>query len=286
MKKIALLIAIIIASGSVAAVFFLSQNVGEGNDAVNRKFGSLQGTEVDQESSRKVIDYFLATMGEQPLSDIKNQSTQFQPLDPNLKIKDVEFDKFIEYKLALNELAPIDYEVLDLNALQDLHSKVLDVQAEYFDEIERDNYFAEENLIREMALEKLRLQQQATSASDFNHQWQQYLASKPDYIQRSDKNASLVEKLNDLNNLSGQEKHLARADLVGEEAANRLADLDNQREEFDSRMKSYLSQRDAINQTTSSSEEKAQSIASLRNQSFSESEFRRVEALERIHDAN
>ncbi|WP_104399487.1 lipase secretion chaperone [Vibrio penaeicida] len=284
MKKIALFIAIIIASGSLAAVFFLSQDIGEGNDAVNKKFGSLQGTEVDQESSRKVIDYFLATMGEQPLEDIKQSSTEFSTLDPSIQVNGDSFDQFIAYKEALSQLEPLEFDQLNYDALLAIHQQVLEVQNSLFSEEEQQDYFADENLIREMALEKLKLQKQASSEADFHRQWEQYLANQPDYIQRSEKNAALVQRLNALDGYSDQKKHLARVELVGEEAANRLAKLDSQRAQFDNRMKDYLAKRDAINSNPSNEAEKQQSIALLRSQTFSETEIRRVEALERIHD--
>lgn len=284
MKKIALFIAIIIASGSLAAVFFLSQDIGEGNDAVNKKFGSLQGTEVDQESSRKVIDYFLATMGEQPLEEIKQSSTGFSTLDPNIQVNSDSFDQFIAYKEALSQLEPLEFEQLNYDALLAIHQQVLEVQNSLFSEDELQDYFADENLIREMALEKLKLRKQASSEADFQRQWEQYLANQPDYIQRSEKNAALVQRLNTLDGYSDQQKHLARVELVGEEAANRLAKLDSQRAQFDKRMKDYLAERDAIVSKPSNESEKQQSIASLRSQTFSETEIRRVEALERIHD--
>ncbi|PKF81211.1 lipase chaperone [Vibrio sp. vnigr-6D03] len=284
MKKIALFIAIIIASGSLAAVFFLSQDIGEGNDAVNKKFGSLQGTDVDQESSRKVIDYFLATMGEQPLEEIKQSSTEFSTLDPSTQVNSDSFDQFIAYKQALSQLEPLEFEQLNYDALLAIHQQVLEVQNSLFSEEKQQDYFADENLIREIALEKLKLRKQASSEADFQRQWEQYLASQPDYIQRSEKNAALVQRLNTLDGYSDQKKHLARVELVGEEAADRLAKLDSQRAQFDKRMKDYLAKRDAINSKPSNESEKQQSIASLRNQTFSETEIRRVEALERIHD--
>ncbi|GLQ72272.1 lipase secretion chaperone [Vibrio penaeicida] len=284
MKKIALFIAIIIASGSLAAVFFLSQDIGEGNDAVNKKFGSLQGTEVDQESSRKVIDYFLATMGEQPLEEIKQSSTGFSTLDPSIQVNSDSFDQFIAYKEALSQLEPLEFEQLNYDALLAIHQQVLEVQNSLFSEEEQQDYFADENLIREMALEKLKLRNQASSEADFQRQWEQYLANQPDYIQRSEKNAALVQRLNTLDGYSDQQKHLARVELVGEEAANRLAKLDSQRAQFDKRMKDYLAKRDAINNKPSNESDKQQSIDSLRSQTFSETEIRRVEALERIHD--
>ncbi|MBD1557162.1 lipase chaperone [Vibrio sp. S9_S30] len=284
MQKIALFIAILIASGSLAAVFFLSQYIGDSNNAVNKKFGSLQGTDVDQESSRKVMDYFLATMGEQPLETIKQSSTEFSTLDPNIQVNSESFDQFIAYKEALSQLDPPEFEQLNYDALLTIHQQVLDVQSTLFSENVQRDYFADENLIREMALEKLKLRKQTASDDDFNRQWEQYLANQPDYIQRSEKNAVLVQRLTALDGYSDQKKHLARVELVGEEAANRLAKLDTRRAQFNNKMDEYLAKRDAINSKTHSETEKQRSIASLRNQFFSETEIRRVEALERIHD--
>lgn len=223
-------------------------------------------------------------MGEQPLEEIKQSSTGFSTLDPSIQVNSDSFDQFIAYKEALSQLEPLEFEQLNYDALLAIHQQVLEVQNSLFSEEEQQDYFADENLIREMALEKLKLRNQASSEADFQRQWEQYLANQPDYIQRSEKNAALVQRLNTLDGYSDQQKHLARVELVGEEAANRLAKLDSQRAQFDKRMKDYLAKRDAINNKPSNESDKQQSIDSLRSQTFSETEIRRVEALERIHD--
>ncbi len=286
MKKIAFLTSILIFALCLIAIFFISPGPIDNRKPNEPKIESLTGTEVDQDSSRKVMDYFLVTLGEQPLEKIKQQSTEFLTLDPSSKVNSQSFDQFIHYKKALSELEPVEFEFLDYNTLLTIHHQLLEVQRSMFNQEEQRNYFADENLIREMALDKLKLKEQATSDSDFNYQWALYIEDKPDYIQRSDKNATLLQHLNTLDNYQDQNKHLSRVELVGEEAAIRLNKLDSNREIFNSKIKDYLLKRDDIKNKDIGEGEKQQFIIELRNQSFSERNIRRVEALERIHDAS
>ena len=84
-----------------------------------------------------------------------------------------------------------------------------------------------------------------------------------------------------------QNKHLTRVELVGEEAAERLDKLDAKREQFNTQLDSYLQQRSAIlSDNTLSDDDKQSQIAYLREQNFDSVQWRRIEALERIHDQN
>ena len=84
-----------------------------------------------------------------------------------------------------------------------------------------------------------------------------------------------------------QNKHLTRVELVGEEAAERLDKLDAKREQFNTQLDSYLQQRSVIlSDNTLSDDDKQSQIAYLREQSFDSVQWRRIEALERIHDQN
>ena len=86
--------------------------------------------------------------------------------------------------------------------------------------------------------------------------------------------------------MSAQEKYLARVDLVGEEGAERLQALDEQRASFTTSLDDYLEKRaEILDNNFLGEEEKKTEIAGLREQSFEQNQWRRIEALERIHDS-
>ena len=76
-----------------------------------------------------------------------------------------------------------------------------------------------------------------------------------------------------------------REQAVGAEAANRLAQLDTAREEFHSRLDSWLAERATLmnNPSLAEADRKAQ-ITRLRTQHFSDDELARVQTKERIAD--
>ena len=82
---------------------------------------------------------------------------------------------------------------------------------------------------------------------------------------------------------SDAEVHALREQMVGAEAAARLADLDAERARWRDRVDDYRRERDAINRDpTRSPEQRAGAMAALLAQRFTEAEQRRVAALDRL----
>ncbi len=72
---------------------------------------------------------------------------------------------------------------------------------------------------------------------------------------------------------------------MGSEAAERLMTLDQKRADFDQQFDSYLVARaDILNNASFNDAEKVQAINDLREPLFDKNQWRRIEALERIHD--
>jgi lipase chaperone LimK len=72
---------------------------------------------------------------------------------------------------------------------------------------------------------------------------------------------------------------------VGSEAAIRLTNLDQQRESFKQQVDEYLVEREQILLNTNShQDDKLLAIQTLRELKFESSQYRRVQALENIHD--
>ncbi|GAL35599.1 lipase chaperone [Vibrio maritimus] len=87
--------------------------------------------------------------------------------------------------------------------------------------------------------------------------------------------------------MDAQSQFLVRESLVGTEASQRLAALDEKRAQFEQSVQSYMLVRAEIIENESLSEyDREQAIAELREPLFDSSQIRRIEALERIHDQN
>lgn len=240
------------------------------------KASSQKDTEVDKGSLRDTFDYFLSDASQTDVKTIEQRfehySDQSNGMDPLL------FKKFIQYKAALAVLTTTE----DLNVL---HQQILALQARFFTFEEQQRLFAEENQMRELALRQRELKRIAQSTAEYQQIWQQELAQLPPELQKSYHNAHLLTALNETNSMDAQSQFLVRESLVGTEATQRLATLDEKRARFEHNVQSYLLARtEIINNKALSEYDRQQAIAALREPLFDRRQIRRIEALERIHD--
>jgi lipase chaperone LimK len=237
---------------------------------------SQQDTQVDEASLRDTFDYFLSDASQ---TDVKTIEQRFEHhSDSSTGMDPVLFKKFIQYKAALAELGATD----DFNAL---HQQILALQAHFFTVEEQQRLFAEENQMRELALRQKELKQIAQNPEEYLQMWQQELTQLSPELQESYHNANLLTALNETNSMDVQSQFLVRESLVGTEASQRLAALDEKRAQFDQNVQNYMVARAEIIENDSlSAYDRQQAIAALREPLFDRRQMRRIEALERIHD--
>lgn len=281
MKKAALVIVSVVSLISVGAVYLFQPQ-----SAQPIKAHSQQDTTVDLSSQKDFFEYSLSSLGEQSLEEIKANVKAGESQSNSLGISAELFETYLDYKEALSKLEPFEVNSLSLMELKQLNNAILSMQSEFFTDEQIAQLFDEENRLRQLAIDKLAIQETELDADSQQQMLEENLASQPEYIQQSERNNALVIELNQTSEMSAQEKYLARVDLVGEEGAERLQALDEQRASFNASLNDYLEKRaEIINNDFLGEEEKKTEIAGLRKQSFEQSQWRRVEALERIHDS-
>ncbi|WP_261883416.1 lipase secretion chaperone [Vibrio pelagius] len=287
MKKATLLLMSMIAVGSLSAVFYQSQSRAQAVSAKHLKSESQSDTEIDQSSAKDTMDYFMAAMVDIDLNQVKENVSDFNDIVPNSVIDDRLFEKYLEYKSALEQIDfSNNYSNLSIEELTELHELLLDQQAYHFTAGEQELLFAHENRMRELAIEKLKLRQEYTDPIEFEMQWLEVLSLQPEYVQQTQKNTLTLTLLSHENSLDNQQKYLNRVEIVGENAAQRLSALDAERAQFDSDFQRFIAQRETIlDNPNLSADQQAQEVALLRNELFTEQHIKRVEALERIHDS-
>ncbi|PQJ50314.1 lipase chaperone [Vibrio jasicida] len=281
MKKAALVIVSVVSLISVGAVYLYQPQ-----SAQPIKAHSQQDTTVDLSSQKDFFEYSLSSLGEQSLAEIKANveagESQSNSLDINVEL----FETYLAYKEALSKLEPFEGNSLSLMELKQLNNTILSMQSEFFTDEQIAQLFDEENRLRQLAIDKLAIRETQLDTDSQKQILEENLASQPEYIQQSERNNALVIELNQTSEMTAQEKYLARIDLVGEEGAERLQALDEQRASFNASLNDYLEKRaEIINNDFLGEEEKKTEIAGLREQSFEQNQWRRVEALERIHDS-
>ncbi|EGQ8002699.1 lipase secretion chaperone [Vibrio parahaemolyticus] len=281
MKKVALIaVPILSLLGVGAASLYVS-------DSPQSKMAQSQhDTTIDLSSQKDFFEYSLSGLGEHSLEEIQENVEESISQQNSLGI-DVElFQTYLAYKRALSKLEPLEDTTLSLNQLQRLNEAILNLQLEYFNDQQISQLFDEENRLRQLAIEKLVIKTYEQDSDSQQLLLNQALSEQPEYIQQSERNNALTRQLDQTALLSSQDKYLARVALVGEEGAQRLQKLDEQRAAFETELTNYLEKRaDILDDEFLDSEQKQLEIANLRKQSFETTQWRRIEALERIHDS-
>lgn len=283
MKKIAWSLGALVAVGALCAIFWPSL-YSETPPLTTQSQADIQP---DKSSSRDLLEYFLSGLGEASLPEIQQQVQRYEQETQGLLIDGDLFEQYVRYKAALAELSFPEVEgALTAQDWLTLHQALLDLQASYFT-TEQQALFAEENRLRELAIQKRLIREQYGEGEEAEMQWQALLAQQPDFIQRSEAKTQLLLKLKNAEEQGDeQQRYLSRVALVGEQGAERLAELDHSRDKFEQQFNHYYQQRLVILARTelSVSEQKAQ-IQQLREVNFVPEQWRRIEALERLTDS-
>ncbi|HCE2439230.1 lipase secretion chaperone [Vibrio parahaemolyticus] len=281
MKKVALIaVPILSLLGVGAASLYVS-------DSPQSKIAQSQhDTAIDLSSQKDFFEFSLSSLGEHSLEEIQENIEESISQQNSLGINVELFQTYLAYKRALSKLELLEDTTLSLNQLQRLNEAILNLQLEYFNDQQISQLFDEENRLRQLAIEKLVIKTYEQDSDSQQLLLNQALSEQPEYIQQSERNNALTRQLDQTALLSSQDKYLARVELVGEEGAQRLQKLDEQRATFETELTNYLEKRaDILDDEILDSEEKQLEIANLRKQSFETTQWRRIEALERIHDS-
>ena len=281
MKKVALITLSVVSLVSVGAAYLYQP---QSSHLIKAK--SQQDTTVDLSSQKDFFEYSLSSLGEKDLEAIKATVNAGESQKNALGISSELFDTYLAYKEALSKLEPFEGGSLSLQELKRLDDAILAMQRTFFTDQQIAQLFDEENRLRQLAIDKLAIQAAKLDANTHQQMLEETLAAQPEYIQQSERNNALVLQLNQASGMDAQEKYLTRVDLVGEEGAQRLQALDDKRAAFNTSLDDYLKKRaEILNNDFLGEEEKKLEIAGLREQSFEEKQWRRIEALERIHDS-
>jgi len=274
---------------------------------------SLRGTDVDGELEvdanghlkitrgiRNVFDYFLSTVGEEPVETIIariHAYIHYKLKDPAAHEADVILDGYIAYKKGLANIQPpqppkAGATTIDIDAIRNQMEQVAALRTQYLAPDVIQAFFGDEDAYDRYTLARIQLMQNkaltdAQRAAQLAALEQQLPAS----IQESMKTVNQFQNLEAVTddckkrNCSAAELRQVRESIVGPEATDRLEALDRDNAAWDQRMSSWLSQRAAIlgNNSLSQSDQQQQ-LTDARNGLFSQQEQVRVLALERIHD--
>jgi lipase chaperone LimK len=242
---------------------------------------------------RQLFDYFLSTQGEEPLPTIVQRLRAYihNTLSGDAA---AEAEQLLEdYIGYLDDVAALDSPVtpgqtIDPAQLRAQKEQLAAIRASRFDAIANEAFFAEEEAYDHYTLSRLEVMQDENLSADERASRLAALESQlPPAWQESLRDVTRYQDLQALTQQwqesDGNPANLQRMreNLLGQEAAERLAMLDQERAEWQQRMDSWLREREAILSNPGISEaDKEKQIDTARARLFNEQEQIRVRSLE------
>lgn len=262
---------------------------------------SFAGTQVDgvfrldelgnliiSEDIRRIFDYFLAAVGEEPLSATIARLQAYiasQLGEPARQQALNLLEQYLQYKRELVLLERDLPQIANLDALRQRELAVQALRARLFDSLTQQAFFAREEAYNQFSLQRLsivhdpRLDDAAKAAAV-----EQLRNSLPAEMQ----DAVLPQLQNELRAQTRQLQEAGaspaqirqlRQQLVGTQATERLEALDQERQQWAARIERYQAEADAINSNSGlSAREKQQAIDQLAEASFDQRERLRLQA--------
>jgi|SRR5690554_163467 len=268
---------------------------------------SLQDTEVDggfevdingklivSHRIRQLFDYFLTAQGEEPLPVLLQRLRAYihHTLSGDAAIEAEHLlDSYVGY---LNDAASIDSsriaagQKIDPSQVREQKQQLAAIRASHFDEVANDAFFAEEEAYDRYTLARLELMtdnslsldERASRLAELENQLPPALQESLKEVTRYQNLQALTQQWQASDGDTGNLQQI-RENVVGREAADRLAKLDQQRAEWQERADSWMTERERILSNSSISDmDKEKQINSLRAERFSPEEELRIKALE------
>ena len=240
---------------------------------------------------KDLFEIYLSAMGEEELDEIllRIQDALAQQLNsPALEQGYDALKRFIDYKV---ELANLEKQAADpaLNELESIRRQkeiLAAIQQEYFSPIEADALFAAEIQYDNFMLEHLTIQQNEDLTDAEKLQQVEVLeASLPEDVRAGRESAMAPAKVYEqaqqmkADGQSDVDIYQMRSETLGEEAATALAQLDQQRDQWQQRLNSFKSQYESIESSGLSAEDQKVEVNALLDRDFNSTESIRVRAL-------
>ena len=259
---------------------------------------SLRGTEVDggvllnasgqvvlDSGMRRLFDYYLSLIGERDLIQIRillkdHLLGNYSPTNVDIVLQ--YFDRYSDYLNALSNL-----KIGNIVKPEERLQQVTVLREKMLGEAMTVAFFADEEALAVLTLKRMAIANDKKLSVDEKSKLLADMDASENYSARTEADtASLITEQTrqlDASKLTEAQRTAERAALWGKEAAGRLAQLDQERAQWDARIEQYLLARSRIDANRGlSATARAQAIASLRAQQFNAAEQRRIASLEAI----
>lgn len=241
---------------------------------------------------RPVFDYFLASIGEEPIAASVarlQRYIQAQLPEPAEQQATKLLSQYLDYKRQLLTLEQDHARQPDIDAMRARLDAVRQLRARIFDEATHQAFFALEEAADGFTLERLALRHDQTlSAAEQGAALDRFRGSLPPELQDTlalQLQSELRGQTRVLQARGGSSAELRqlRQQLVGNAAADRLEQLDAKRRDWQSRVMAYRQDKSRIENSRGLGDaDKEAAIRRLASQRFDDNEQLRLEAAERL----
>lgn len=194
--------------------------------------------------------------------------------------------RYVDYRIALQALPSHDSN-LNPDTLRQRLDALNAIRQQFFSAEEYQAFFASDNAEDEYMLQRLALSQRQGLDSDQQQQALSELeAQLPENVRRARSESTRYGELYATTQsmqaagASAEDIRLLREQTLGSEAAQRLAELDQQQAEWQQRLSDYASERDRLHSAGLSPSDLQNALSELRASRFDELERKRVQALD------
>ncbi|MFZ6688100.1 lipase secretion chaperone [Undibacterium sp. SXout11W] len=246
---------------------------------------------------KRLFDYYLSTIGEKKLPEIQSQIDKI--LDQKLQVKAAAqakelLKRYIAFKQALVELeknanSSIPANTDLLSAVNNKWQSMRQLRSQFFSEKEIQAMFGFDDAYDQDALSRLAISQDKTLTDAERRNKLQTLDKNMPADLKAAKDAPyqvirLEEQAKKMRNEGASEDDIyrMRAAATSPEAANRLAQLDRDNDDWNKRISLYLENRKQLisSPTNGSNNDQQNALQQLRNKYFTSQEQRRLAAYE------
>lgn len=250
------------------------------------------GNLIISEDIRRIFDYFLAAIGEEPLRSSVARLQAYITSQLRLPARDQALallDSYLAYKRDLVHLEQELPQMANMDALRQREQRVQALRARLFSSEVHQAFFAREEAYNQFTLQRLAIQHDSDLDEDAKAAAIEQLRNNlPVEMQ----DAVLPQLQNDLrqrtarlraDGASPEQIRQLRQQMVGTEATLRLEALDQKRQTWNKRLGAYLSTKAEIEATPGLSDsDKRNAIRQLAEEQFDERERLRLDAAEQL----
>jgi len=238
----------------------------------------------------RLFDYWLTTVGEQPIGSIRSQVEH--DLDGRLgpraarQAKEL-FARYVRFKEALKSQRPAKPVGRSVDVLREGLRRMQALRASYFGEAESQALFGPQDAEASAALARMAVEQDPALPEAQRQQRLAELDARLPASVREAREASMAvvhleEAAQRIRAAGGSEDDVyrLRAAATSPEAANRLAEVDREEAAWKARIAAYQAQRGAVLALPGDEAAHASAMAALRDRLFTPAEQRRLAAYE------